>query len=93
VDSQIVHPDQVEKVSIKKTWVQVVGTPFLAFGGFLTFAALATGDIGDDGYAQAALIAGIPITAIGLGLVLPGYYEIGKRFIIIAHEPDAVKSP
>ena len=89
VDANVVHLNEIEQISTKKTWQQVLGIPLVALGGLYTIAGLANiGDIADDNLVGAALLLGIPITAIGVGIMSPGYHRIGKnkRFIVISRK-------
>ena len=90
VDNNVVHLNEIEKISTKKIWQQLLGVPFVAFGGLWTIAGLANiGDIADDEFVGAALLLGIPITAVGVGIMSPGYHRIGKsRFLLISSKPN-----
>ena len=91
VDNNVVYLNEIEKISTKKIWQQVLGIPLVGFGGFISYAYSSDKYIG--GPSAGAVLFGLGLTSIGVGIMLPNYHEIGKsRFILISNKPNLVGS-
>lgn len=90
VNTTVVQLNEIERISKKKVWQKYVGLPILTIGALITASAFAW-DPSDP--IVGGVLIGVGLTAAGIGLMLPGYQKIGKRFIVISNKPDTIQSP